>query len=144
MAMQIPKSAILVTIPLTLFAVMVVQRRRSGTATSGTAPKAVPIARNADAKIPFVGAKIPKVGSRAADDGAKATKVTSKVPVMLRPRMGQGESRARKMPFAAAKRHHKPKSRIKYYGIGLLVGALERESTRKAVVGVLKLAQRRV
>ena len=36
----------------------------------------------------------------------------------------------------------KPKSRARYYAIGALIAALERERTRKAVVLVLRYAQR--
>ena len=39
---------------------------------------------------------------------------------------------------------HRPKSLLRYYVIGALISALERESTRKTVLGALRLAQRRV
>ncbi len=85
MAVQFPKSALLVAIPVALVAAAVVQRRRNG------------------------------------GDAVAKLKVAGK---------------------ATAKRH-KPKSRMRYYGLGLLINALERDSTRKAVIAGLKLAQRR-
>ena len=43
---------------------------------------------------------------------------------------------------AKAKRR-RPRSLLRYYGLGLVISALERESTRKAVIAGLKLAQKR-
>jgi hypothetical protein len=43
---------------------------------------------------------------------------------------------------AKAKRR-RPRSLLRYYGLGVVIAALERESTRKAVIAGLKLAQKR-
>jgi len=42
-----------------------------------------------------------------------------------------------------ARKRHKPKNVARYYGIGLLIGALERDSSRKALLTGLKWMQRR-
>jgi hypothetical protein len=43
----------------------------------------------------------------------------------------------------AARARHRPRSFVRYYGLGLLINALERDATRKAVITVLKLMQKR-
>jgi hypothetical protein len=85
MAVQFPKSALIVAIPVALAAAAVLQRRRAGVSAV---------------------AKVNPIGKIAA-------------------------------------KRHKPKSRMRYYGLGLLINALERDGTRKAVIAGLKLAQRR-
>ena len=42
-----------------------------------------------------------------------------------------------------ARKRHKPKNLARYYGIGVLISALERDSTRKALLTGLKWMQRR-
>ena len=42
-----------------------------------------------------------------------------------------------------ARKRHKPKNVARYYGIGLLIGALERDSSRKVLLTGLKWMQRR-
>jgi hypothetical protein len=70
------------------------------------------------------------------------------VGVAVLQRRMNGAPATHKMPAAASKvsaklKRHKPKSRMRYYTIAMLINALERESTRRAVIGGLKLAQRR-
>jgi hypothetical protein len=95
MAVQFPKSALIVAIPVVLAAAALLQRRRNGGTTV---------------------AKLHPGGKIAAKLNAGGK--------------------------VAAKRH-KPKSKMRYYGLGLLINALERDGTRKAVIAGLKLAQRR-
>jgi len=40
-------------------------------------------------------------------------------------------------------RRHRPNNMLRYYGLGMLISALERDSTRKAVILGLKWAQKR-
>lgn len=46
------------------------------------------------------------------------------------------------MGKATAKRR-KPRSLVRYYGMGVLINALERDATRKMIIATLKLMQKR-
>jgi hypothetical protein len=54
------------------------------------------------------------------------------------PARSAGGSAAKARP-----KRRRPRSLLRYYGLGLVISALERESTRKAVIAGLKLAQKR-
>ena len=50
---------------------------------------------------------------------------------------------AKDVAAGVARKRHKPKNLARYYGIGVLISALERDSTRKALLTGLKWMQRR-
>jgi hypothetical protein len=77
---------------------------------------------SASVKLPVGGVKLPVGGVKLPVGGVKLTAGGTK------PHM----------------RRHKPKNRMRYYGLGLVINALERDSTRKAMIAGLKLAQKRV
>jgi hypothetical protein len=52
-------------------------------------------------------------------------------------------SRLGKIGEQVKARRSKPRKMLRYYGISLLIGALERDITRKAVIAGLKLARAR-
>ncbi len=76
---------------------------------------------------------VPEAGSTAIE---KSTRVAEKSIKAV-------EKAVAKPKAKAAVKKHKPKSYPRYFLISLLIRALEHDSSRKAVVGVLKIAQKR-
>jgi hypothetical protein len=105
----------LVAVPVALIAVAVVQRRRNGSSASVKLPVGGVKLQAGGMKLPVGGVKLPVGGVKLTAGGTK--------PHVKR---------------------HKPKNRMRYYGLGLVINALERDSTRKAMIAGLKLAQKRV
>jgi hypothetical protein len=136
MANKFPKSMIIAAVAMALFAVGVVQRRRNGHSdlqhklaeAASKAPEVAAKVQAASAKMPKRMPQVSRMGRGLPAAGARMSRIGARVPVV------GGRSQT--------KRHH-PKSLLRYYGISVLIGALERDSTRKAVIGGLRLAQRR-
>lgn len=61
----------------------------------------------------------------------------------MQQRRSDGTARPGTAGAARTKARRRPRSLVRYYGLGVVIAALERDSTRKAVIGVLKLAQKR-
>ncbi|MDB5074743.1 MAG: hypothetical protein JWO42_922 [Chloroflexi bacterium] len=134
MAANVARGA-LIAIPLALVAVAVVQRRRNG----GHMEAKLPMSPKAQEKIS--GTKpLGKLG------GAKMQGMMSgaKLQGMMGGTKLQGSRLQGMMGGAKPQgKRHKPNNRMRYYGLTLLINALERDRTRKAVIAGLKLAQKR-
>jgi hypothetical protein len=117
----------LIAVPLALIAVAVVQRRRNGSQTS--------------VKLPTSGGKMQeRLGGATAlrQGGARLQSLGGATALRL------GGARAQKLAGGKPQgKRHKPNNRMRYYGLALLINALERDRTRKAVIAGLKLAQKR-
>ena len=153
MAVQIPKGVLVAAAAITFVAVAIVQRRRGGSAastkvleTSGSAIKLDIGAAHVGRKAQEAGAKAAKIAAKASTAGSRVPKIAAKMPDVASkaPRWAASLPKAaRRKRFGASGRKHKPKSFFRYHAFGLLIGALERDATRRAVIGGLKLAQRR-
>lgn len=104
-------------------------------------------------KLPFRKADANGAGPDHASEGLPPALLAAAVPLVilavaggLRLQRRQPGTAVEKISHAAGKAtsgHHKPKNRARYYAIGLLIAALERDRTRKAVILGLKYAQKR-
>jgi len=103
-------------------------------------------------KLPTGGAKVQeKLGVGKMQEKLGGAKLQEKIGgAKLQEKLGGakalrlGSAQAQKMIGGKPQgKRHKPNNRMRYYGLALLINALERDRTRKAVIAGLRLAQRR-
>jgi hypothetical protein len=109
----------------------------NGSADAGHRRSYAAVARNAA----MVGAPIALAAVAVATARRKSAEQATNAPVVA----GVGALAARATGKAAASkaRRYRPKNIVRYYGLGVVISTLERDSTRKALIATLKWIQKR-
>lgn len=125
-----------VAIALNVFAAMG-PVSRNGNAPSDRQRRYAALARNtAVVAVPLVLAGVAAAGvrRRSAGRGTSAPAAAGLSAVAARATGKIAPTRAKR---------HRPKNVVRYYGLSMLISALERDATRKAIITTLKWMQKR-